>query len=140
MFSPECTNDSILIEKDGPYYTGMVDRNDFYQAYLSLNMEETIAVAHQPQNMVISCIVGSIPMISPYCNDLIQGTVKMFVPSYGVCYGFNFKNWMGNTPSVSTNYAGRDFGLELIINIESKIWYSIRAQITSCSFYPKDLM
>ena len=114
-------NDSALIEKDGPYFTKEIDSNDFYKAYLALNMEEIIAVAHQPEDMVISCIVGSVPMVTPYCTDLIQGTVKMFAPTYGVCYGFNFKDWIRNTPSLNTNYAGRDFGLALIINIESKI-------------------
>ena len=118
--SPECMNDSKLIEKDGPYYTKKIYRNDFYQAYLDLTMDEMIAVAHHPEDMVISCIVNGIPMMTPYCNDLIQGAVKMFAPTYGVCYGFNFKDWKGNNPSLITNYAGRDFGLELIINIESK--------------------
>ena len=116
-------NDSKLIEKDGPYYSGTMDRNNFYQAYLDLTMDEMIAVAHQPEDMIISCIVNGIPMMTPYCNDLIQGNEKMFAPAYGVCYVFNSKDWMGNTPSLITNYAGRDFGLELIINIESKIWY-----------------
>ena len=123
LISPECMNDSKLIEKDGPYYTKKIYRNDFYQAYLGLSMDEMIAVAHHPEDMVISCMVNGIPMMTPYCNDLIQGTVKIFAPTYGVCYGFNFKDWKGNTPSLITNYAGRDFGLELILNIESKTCY-----------------
>ena len=116
-------NDSKLIEKDGPYHTEKIDRNAFYQVYLNLTMDEMIAVAHQPEDMMISCIVNGIPMMTPYCNDLIQGTDKVFAPAYGVCYVFNFKDWTGNNPSLITNYAGRDFGLELIINIESKICY-----------------
>ena len=89
-------------------------------------MEETISVAHKPEEMVIFCMVGGIPMMSPYCNDLITGSVKMFAPTYGVCYVFNFKDPTGNVPPLRTNYAGRDFGLELIINIESKIQCSNR--------------
>ena len=116
-------NDSKLIEKEGPYYTDKITRQDFYPAYLDLTMDEMIAVAHHPEDMVVSCMVNGIPMMTPYCNDLIQGTVKMFAPTYGVCYGFNFKDWKRNTPSLITNYAGRDFGLELILNIESKTCY-----------------
>ena len=121
IFSSECANDSTLIEENGPYHTAAITRNDFYQAYLALTMEETISVAHKPEEMVIFCMVGGIPMMSPYCNDLITGSVKMFAPTYGVCYVFNFKDPTGNVPPLRTNYAGRDFGLELIINIESKI-------------------
>ena len=119
-------NDSKLIEKGGPYYTNKITRHDFYPVYLNLTMDEMIAVAHHPDDMVISCMVNGIPMMTPYCNDLIQGTVKMFAPTYGVCYGFNFKDWKENTPSLITNYAGRDFGLELILNIESKICYLLQ--------------
>ena len=119
-------NDSKLIEKAGPYYTDKITRHDFYPVYLDLTMDEMIAVAHHPEDMVISCMVNGIPMLTPYCNNLIQGTVKMFAPTYGVCHGFNFKDWKGNTPSLITNYAGRDFGLELILNIESKTCYSMQ--------------
>ena len=129
--SSECMNDSKLIEKDGPYYTGKITRNAFYQTYLGLTTDEMIAVAHHPDDMVVSCMVNGIPMLTPYCNDLIQGTIKMFAPTYGVCYGFNFKDWKENTPSLITNYAGRDFGLELIINIES----TMQAESHFCIFW-----
>ena len=66
------------------------------------------------------CVVGGIPMLKPFCDELIQGQVKMFTPIYGVCYGFNF-NFLDETRlPLRSNYAGRDFGLELVLNIESK--------------------
>ena len=83
-------------------------------------MEESMAIAHQPSDMILSCSFSGIPMLSPQCDELIQGTIKMFTPTYGVCYGFNFNFLDADRASLSTNYAGRDFGLEIILNIESK--------------------
>ena len=42
-------NDSKLIEKEGPYYTDKITRQDFYPAYLDLTMDEMISVAHHPE-------------------------------------------------------------------------------------------
>ena len=130
----ECSNSSELIDKDGPYYTDRIDNNDFYGSYLNLTMEEVIAVAHQPKDMIMHCVVGSVPMLKPFCDELIQGHIKMFTPTYGVCYGFNF-NFLDETRlPLRSNYAGRDFGLELVLNIESKFRHVACEYIFSISF------
>ena len=112
------SNDSAILRKGGPYYTKRVDANDFYAAYLNLTMEEVVAIAHNPLDMIKSCQFAGVPMYSPYCSELINGSTKMFVPLFGVCYGFNFQNVTSSVESVSSIYAGREFGLQLIVDIE----------------------
>ena len=43
-------------------------------------MEETIAIAHQPQDLIKHCGFAGVPMYPPYCKELIEGAVKLFSP------------------------------------------------------------
>ena len=105
-----------MLRKGEPYYTKRVDHNVFNSLYLNLTKEEVVEIAHHPTDMIKNCQFGGYSMISPYCNELIDGTMKMFAPSAGVCYGFNFKN--ANFPSLYSMYGGRGFGFQLVVNIE----------------------
>ena len=98
-------------------------------------MDEVIAVAHQPKDMIMHCVVGGIPMLKPFCDELIQGQVKMFTPTYGVCYGFNFNFLDEARLPLRSNYAGRDFGLELVLNIESKFRHVSYEYFSRIGFY-----
>ena len=114
-----CKNDSNLISKGGPYYSKRINPNDFYEAYLQLTMNETIAIAHRPQDMIKGCIFGEYPSLQN-CTELTRGTVKIFSPDYGVCYGFNVLDRYTDKDSVYSVYGGPKFGLQLILNIEGK--------------------
>ena len=115
-----CANDSRLIEKGGPYYTERVEKNHFYNAYLNLTMDEITAIAHSPQSMIKSCAFNSVPMHGPYCTDLVRGSVKMFTPTFGVCYSFNFQGLRSDNVPAYSIYGGGEFGLQLVLDIEGK--------------------
>ena len=94
-------------------------------------MEETIAIAHQPEDLIKHCGFAGVPMYPPYCKELIQGNVKLFSPQIGVCYGFNFRNTsridtfdLFNGTAYSM-YSGREFGLQLVLDIEGQYLYVI---------------
>ena len=112
-----CKNDSSLISSKGPYYTKRITQNDFYQVYLKLTMEDVTAIAHQPRDLIKSCIFEEIPMMDN-CSELINGVVKIFSPEYGVCYGFNILGNNTDKDSVYSNYGGPKFGLQLVLDIE----------------------
>ena len=55
----------------------------------------------------------------------MKGAVKLFSPKIGVCYGFNFKNTSRDDGAFNlfngtaySMYSGREFGLQLVVNIE----------------------
>ena len=79
-------------------------------------MEEVIAIAHQPEDMIKFCEFGSQAMYPPHCTELIQGSFKMFSPTYGVCYGFNYKS--PDRTTLYTTYGGGEFGLKVVLDIE----------------------
>ena len=80
-------------------------------------MEDVIAIAHQPQNMIKSCIFNEIPRLDN-CSELMNGVVKIFSPQYGVCYGFNVLGNNADKDSIYSNYGGPKFGLQLVLDIE----------------------
>ena len=104
---------------------------DFNSVYLNLTMAETMAVAHQPQDLIKYCKFGGIAMYPPYCTELLQGTVKLYSPKIGVCYGFNFRNTSRIDPfglfngTAYSMYSGREFGLQLVLDIEGQYCYLI---------------
>ena len=118
-FSLGCKNDSKLISPGGPYYSKKTTPNDFYEVYLKLTMDEVIAIAHQPRDMIKSCKFEDMPDFK-YCRELIDGSVKIFSPQYGVCYGFNILGRNTNKTSAYSNYGGPKFGLQLVLSIEGK--------------------
>ena len=93
----------------------------FRQYYLNLNHEEVSAVAHQPIDMIKDCVYSAQSTSSdPKCTELVtNGGTKIFTPSYGVCYMFNFKGLRTEQYPPVTFYPGEQYGLQLTINIES---------------------
>ena len=112
------------MQPGGSYFSVPIDEQDFYDVYLNLTMEETIAIAHQPQDLIKHCGFAGVPVYPPYCKELIEGAVKLFSPAIGVCYGFNFRNTSRKEPfdlyngTTYTLYSGRQLGLQLVLNIE----------------------
>ena len=92
-------------------------------------MEDVIAIAHQPRDMIKSCIFEEIPRMDS-CSELIDGMVKIFSPQYGVCYGFNIMGNNADKDSVYSNYGGPKFGLQLILDIEGN--YQTYDSLTFC--------
>lgn len=78
-------------------------------------------MAHQPKDMIIECVYSAqLRASDPRCTALItNGGTKIFTPSYGVCYMFNFKGLRAEQYSPVTFYPGEQYGLQLTINIES---------------------
>ena len=87
---------------------------------MNLTMDEVTAIAHQPHDMIKYCEFGGIPMFSPYCTELVSGSVKMFAPAFGVCYVFNFQKLYENKSSAFSIYGGVEFGLQLVLDIEGR--------------------
>ena len=80
-------------------------------------MEDVIAIAHQPRDMIKSCIFEEIPHMDN-CSELINGAMKIFSPQYGVCYGFNILGNNVDKDSAYSSYGGPKFGLQLVLDIE----------------------
>ena len=96
---------------------------EFWRYYLKLNHDEISEIAHQPRDMIIGCIYSKqVRQSDPRCTDfLANGGTKIFTPSYGVCYMFNFKGLETERYPAMTFYPGEEYGLQLTINVESKL-------------------
>ena len=94
----------------------------FWQYYLKLDHDEIAEIAHQPKDMIIGCIYSKqVREKDPRCTNLLtKGGTKIFTPSYGVCYMFNFKGLQPENYPAVTFYPGEEYGLQLTINVESK--------------------
>ena len=114
-----CANDSRLILEGGPYHSKRADKYDFFNAYLNLTKEDVTAIAHQAEDMIKYCEYGGAP-VNPSCDELINGSVKMFSPGTGVCYSFNFRGLGGNLMPEAAIYGGQEFGLSVILDLEGK--------------------
>ena len=79
-------------------------------------------MAHQPNEMIIECIyMKRIRHKDPFCTELIKnGGTKIFSPTYGVCYMFNFKGLNEKTNGLTNFMSGEEYGLQLTLNVESK--------------------
>ena len=95
----------------------------FWRYYLKLDHDEIAQIAHQPKDMIIGCIYSKqVRQKDPRCTDfLTKGGIKIFTPSYGVCYMFNFKGLSVEKHPAVTFYPGEEYGLQLTINVESKL-------------------
>ena len=118
------TNNFINISEESTYIMGdaqPVSIHEFREYYLKLNHEEVSAVAHQPKDMIRECIYSAQSrQADPRCSSLIaKGGTKIFTPSYGVCYMFNFKGLRAERYPPVTFYPGEQYGLQLTVNIES---------------------
>ena len=96
--------------------------HDFRKAYLELKHDELLEMAHQPSEMIIECIyMKRIRHKDPVCTELIKnGGTKIFSPTYGVCYMFNFKGLNEKINGLSNYMSGEEYGLQLTLNVESK--------------------
>ena len=83
-------------------------------------MDEVTAISHQSHDMIKYCEFSGIPMYSPYCTELFNGSVKMFTPDFGVCYVFNFQTLYANKSSLFSIYGGAEFGLQIVLDIEGE--------------------
>lgn len=91
--------------------------NAFNKAYWSLELADRQLIAHQPSDMFKRCAFGTLGLESDDCRRLISAESRpIFSDTYGVCYVFNFG---ANGSAVSFNPGGQ-YGLRLVINIESK--------------------
>ena len=68
--------------------------------------------------MIKHCEFFGKAMYDPYCSELVQGSVKMFAPAFGVCYAFNFQGVDGDKVSAYSMYGGPEWGLQLILDVE----------------------
>ena len=65
-------------------------------------------------------------MLEKQIQKVSKGKYKMFTAVYGMCYMFNYVGvenpyfTINEDQSIKSNYGGPEFGLELIIDIESK--------------------
>ena len=96
----------------------------FLRKYFQLDAGAINHVAHQAQDMVISCKMRGRDG-DKKCEELMKGHGAVFTTRYGVCYMFNAAAKNGG--SIVSNYGGPNFGLELLIDMESE--YSIFNQL-----------
>ena len=96
--------------------------HDFRLSYLKLNRQEVIDVAHQPKDMIQECIFTKrIRNQDPLCENLMRtGGTKIFTPTYGVCYMYNFRGLSKMAYPMISFYPGEEYGLQLTLNVESK--------------------
>ena len=89
----------------------------FLQKYFQLDAGAINHVAHQAQDMVISCKMRGRDG-DKKCEELMKGHGAVFTTRYGVCYMFNAAAKNGG--AIVSNYGGPNFGLELLIDMESE--------------------
>ena len=104
--------------------------HEFWRYYLKLDHDEISEIAHQPEDMIIGCVYNKqVRGGDPRCIYLItNGGKKIFSPSYGVCYMFNFKGLNIEPYPATTFYPGEEYGLQLTINVETM--YYMQSGIT----------
>ena len=112
-----CSNNSHGFFEKESYHLSNVIKNDFYGEYLNLTKDDMIKIAHQPEDMIKSCMYGGYEG-SLSCKELINGSVKMISPVTGICYSFNFLGLEPDRQSELVIYGGPEFGLQIIIDIE----------------------
>ena len=105
------------MQKDELHLSPQMQISEFYKYYLKLNKDEVEKVAHQPQDMIKYCAFAAQENTKD-CSEFIKGSIKMFSPTFGVCYVYNFKGIGTNRPSQASVYGGPEFGLELIFDVE----------------------
>ena len=107
-----------------------VNVHQFWKYYLKLDHGEISAIAHQPKDMIIDCVFNKqVRGGDPRCIHLMtKGGTKIFSPSYGVCYMFNFKGLRNEEYPATTFYPGDEYGLQLTLNAEAT--YYMQSGIT----------
>ena len=91
----------------------------FVQKYIKLDEGAIYGIAHQPQDMIKSCKMRG-RNGDEKCDELTKGGARVFTTRFGICYMFNPVAAKSTKRALVSNYGGPNFGLELIIDIESK--------------------
>jgi hypothetical protein len=95
---------------------------------LEMTEEERKIIAHQPMDMIKSCKFGLSSNNDTSCKDFRNNPQRIFSPSQGICYIFNF----GKQGVAATTTAGSTYGLQLEINIECKFDFTWKRTSKSC--------
>ena len=113
---------SSLLSSNGSYYSNDISEFEFIDQYLQLNASEISAIAHQPQDLIKECsIIG--PSGTKKCDELRNGTMKIFTPDNGVCYMFNQVDQSKANTAFQIDNVGPRNGLKLTLSTESKLCY-----------------
>ena len=115
-----CPMEPIEVEEEGKE----TNVHEFWKHYLKLDHGEISEIAHQPDDMIIDCVFNKrVRGGDPRCTHLMtKGGTKIFSPSYGVCYMFNFNGLNIEKYPANTFYPGDEYGLQLTLNAET-IYY-----------------
>jgi len=86
----------------------------FTIAMYKLTLDELKQVAHQPDQLIVSCTFESISMHHPQCQELIRkgGSGLILSPGKGLCYTFNFGS------AALSFFPGKVQGLELVFSLD----------------------
>lgn len=101
-----------------PYEMKDVTTDEFYTNYLNLTAEKLEQIAHQSNDMIKHCSIRS-KLGEEQCEVLRNGRDKLFTTSYGICYMFNYVGTDTAITPITSSYGGPEFGLQLIIDMES---------------------
>ena len=106
---------------ENPYLIEDTDMksDQFVQKYVRLDEVAIYSIAHQPHDMIKSCKMRG-RNGDEKCDELIKGGARVFTTRFGICYMFNPVAIKSTKSALVSNYGGPNFGLELIIDIESK--------------------
>ena len=107
----------ITDDKDKTNGTLEIANDEFLNAFLSLDSDDIIKIAHQPGDMIKYCNMHS-RHGEEKCNELAEGVAKVFTATHGICYMFNPGAKKYTSKKLVSNYGGPGFGLKLILDIE----------------------
>ena len=102
-----------------PYETKEVTKDEFYTSYFNLTAEELEQIAHQSNDMIKHCSIRS-KFGEEQCEVLRTGRDRLFTATYGICYMFNYVGTEKTIKPITSSYGGPEFGLNLIIDMESE--------------------
>ncbi|TRY69119.1 hypothetical protein TCAL_04115, partial [Tigriopus californicus] len=108
---------------DSPYKFFIL-RDEFMIQYDKLQDNHKRIIGHQPDKMFGQCIFESLVGTSKQCKELLNGTVQVYHPEFGVCYSFN--GLSSTNPGTVTPFSGPFYGFSVEINIEQS-YYMRRA-------------
>ncbi|XP_059092237.1 acid-sensing ion channel 2-like [Tigriopus californicus] len=100
-------------------------RDEFDKIYNTISPEHKMIIAHQPDKMFKRCTFQSIVDTSIHCQLLLNGTGKIYHPTYGYCYTFN-SNIEGRSKA-ETAFAGPYYGFSVEVDIERSYYMRVSA-------------
>ena len=104
---------------NGPYLSDPdnITEDKFLELYLELDANEIATIAHQSKDMIRKCSIRG-QSGEKKCKALIDGTKRVFTPTYGVCYIFNMVQMDAINEAFIIDNAGPNNGLTLEIDVE----------------------